>query len=99
MDKHTPGPWEADAGKPIVIWGPFPHRSRIAEVIQEWQGTRNVVEANAKLLTAAPDLLAACELAIHDLEALSLAIRPLASSESIAALRAAIAKARGGSNG
>lgn len=54
-DKHTPGPWKA-----------VPHGSRIygpdgyelAATSYEWQRT-STTEANARLIAAAPDMLAA----------------------------------------
>lgn len=53
-DKHTPGPWKA-----------IPHGSRIygpdgyelAATSYEWQRT-STTEANARLIAAAPDMLA-----------------------------------------
>lgn len=68
MNKHTPGPWtiadgysnsgEADA---IGVVSKWPSEWVIADV---WKDSENLVveaEANARLIAAAPDLLAALE--------------------------------------
>ncbi len=60
--EHTPGPWtqkrERKIGAPIV----YGNDHEIAQV-RYWLGSEDVceVEANARLIAAAPDLLAALE--------------------------------------
>ena len=51
--KHTPGPWKS-IKQDIVGGHPL-------EYIGKWSGR----SANAKLIAAAPDLLAACKLVYH----------------------------------
>lgn len=105
--KHTPGPWHA-AG--LLVWSADP-ASREAEQIAHalHDHTRgdilrmphqDVAEANARLIAAAPALLAACEEAAVQLE-LSLPpgrecnISYQGLRDAIAQVRAAIAAARG----
>ncbi len=86
---HTPGPWKAerhDAAGSIIIDGAGPHNVGIATVNRY---ERHDVEANARLIAAAPDLLAACEYALAWMEARE------CHSEDSYALRETIAKARG----
>ena len=83
MNKHTPGPWrvvdswndhmvEGQNGEEI-IWQDGPH------------DTPTINEANARLIAAAPDLLAALEYAIKQVPEL----------ETVPGIAAAIAKAKG----
>lgn len=79
--QHTPGPWRiGDAG--FTVFGP-PKPSALPETIAPVKN-----RANARLIAAAPDLLAALEA----LAALPNKHRP---EEMWEAARAAIAKARG----
>ncbi len=85
---HTPGPWHADPTKSFYV---FAHGS-----LAEQAGVENgpficnaSTQANARLIAAAPDLLAAAQDALRNL-------RPLAVHPShYAALENAIAKATG----
>lgn len=53
--KHTPGPWKAtETGG---IFSPEPHSSHVASVNQYPNGAES--DANARLIAAAPELLAA----------------------------------------
>lgn len=90
--KHTPGPWvQADFA------GPTPHGTAIQSTHDNWLVAsctgyygRDVAQANARLIAAAPDLLEALELCLHAVE--------LAGWEgdlSAIKARAAIAKATG----
>ena len=58
MNKHTPGPWEiAKSGRVYSLkHGP------IADVLEQNS------YVNARLIAAAPDLLAACEVVAGDIE-------------------------------
>lgn len=67
MSKHTPGPWTADVESgtgDYVVWGPGPPGSKTAFVANI--GTSpgepiafDVAKANARLIAAAPEMLAA----------------------------------------
>ena len=91
--EHTPGPWriwlDMDPKQPVEIVGM--ESDFIATVAMENTQAR----ANAHLIAAAPELLAACEFA-------ELVFRkpadtnPEAEIKALGQLRAAIAKARGG---
>lgn len=66
MSKHTPGPWIVNTdphyedGKPGLIWGPSgPGYGSICELSPVYP--REFKAADAALIAAAPDLLAACE--------------------------------------
>lgn len=89
MNAHTPGPWRASAGTGYVaiMAGPTIDRQLAITMTCNPEGC-----ANARLIAAAPDLLAALE----RLEAgVRLWISRGVSDEDMAAARAAIAKARG----
>ncbi len=79
---HTPGPWHLGkrAGNP-AIYGK--DGTEIAEILQgltpEWR-------ANARLIAAAPEMLAALQSLTH----------PMASDEDLQNALAVIAKAKGG---
>jgi hypothetical protein len=58
--KHTPGPWEVREGAYIFA----PDGSYVAKTtgnIKDYQENAKTEEANARLIAAAPDLLAALE--------------------------------------
>jgi hypothetical protein len=59
-NEHTPGPWHYDGQ--AYIFGPK------TEMIAMIRGTGEGLpeDANARLLAAAPDLLAACKMAVND---------------------------------
>jgi hypothetical protein len=62
-DKHTPGPWSCKAihnGETAIL---DPDRKRVV-VVMDWKE----MEANAKLIAAAPELLAALVLCVQDYE-------------------------------
>lgn len=101
MTQHTPGPWFAEFnGTYWEVWsnGDF---GRIGDACassasRPEHGSLELGEANARLMAAAPDLLAACKGlldAIHD--SMTHAAQA-AHAEQIDAARAAIAKAEGG---
>lgn len=91
MSKHTPGPWESSgcwAGYAIRTHSP---ENRIAIVDQNNGLPHEVNEANARLMAAAPDLLAACQSWVDHL---SKTFPPYAPGESPSdKMRAVIAKA------
>jgi len=100
--KHTPGPWKvyhpvrrdgvrkgivSDQGADIVIFGCEEDDAGVCG------GSDYEAEANARLIAAAPDLLAAARLGLNFIENTESEMgEKLASGD---ALRAAIAKARG----
>lgn len=73
----TPGPWTVDELEWVILGSAGQHVCKLY-----YPNT----EANARLIATAPDLLAACELALPH----------LVNEESADAVRAAIAKATGG---
>lgn len=99
--KHTPGPWVAGTNPdwtPDVPWavsrelvvrpaGEFPHGRWVADCGVAFDEEQ---EANARLIAAAPDLLAAARRYIEICDLLG-----LPDDENTAATRAAIAKALG----
>jgi Ser/Thr protein kinase RdoA (MazF antagonist) len=85
--KHTPGPWSNDGDYIRAAAGNNrPDLVRIAEVFAGW--TQEQTNANARLIAAAPELLAALQ---EILAAQSLRALRRTTTERIA--RAAIAKA------
>jgi hypothetical protein len=78
MPSHTPGPWRVDPGSPQDI------QCAGGEIASTWNTLCNGEEfrvtgactdmatslANARLIAAAPDLLAACKLAIPEISCL-----------------------------
>ncbi len=74
MSAHTPGPWGAsdNTGKvmqsysqPSVVHGTGEHRLKLICGCFGDIGGPDVAAANARLIAAAPDLLAALDKAIH----------------------------------
>ena len=67
---HTPGPWWADAGMIFMgngdhVWGQgHPAYGTVIEY-QDANPSEDEIQANASLIAASPDLLAACELALE----------------------------------
>jgi hypothetical protein len=55
MSKHTPGPWKQ---RGLVVMEDSPRQMFVADVFVNTPGDE--AEANARLIAAAPDLLAAC---------------------------------------
>lgn len=67
---HTPGPWAVDDDRDRIYIRPdgtgwllavVPRDLFMAQQKQEWS-----IEANARLIAAAPDLLTACKVALND---------------------------------
>jgi len=105
MSKHTPGPWAVAEVAPefyghgkywvaYVDLGTWPDLTATVAPCIGLEGqpiNREVVEANAHLIAAAPDLLAACE---HVRDTIR-EFLPTVMSEDLTAIEAAIAKAKG----
>ncbi len=81
---HTPGPWHIVRRSTVCAGDRDEIDNPIRVHVADCYGRR--AEANAHLIAAAPDLLAACELAVRNLDP---------APYWIGALTAAIAKARG----
>lgn len=91
--EHTPGPWTfEDSGRDMILILTERESIRVAEVVTDNVDSDKYAIADARLIAAAPDLLAALEEAM---EFLDWAVGTEAAGEHIEAARAAIAKARG----
>lgn len=96
MSKHTPGPWVCMSGEVYRESAPGVGSYRLAVMDREVQHTRPTErDANALLIAAAPDLLAACEKAHALLYPAAFVSVEGDSDETYLALVTAIAKARG----
>lgn len=90
MSKHTPGPWIiVDTQRGDAIVNALIDESGAAMYGPIVDGGIDT-EANARLIAAAPELLAACEAVIEEQ---SIGMYGAISNECIAQLRAAVAKA------
>jgi 3-oxoacyl-[acyl-carrier-protein] synthase III len=100
MSGHTPGPWNADYGDFAA------YCSTGAEVCEVMRGNHDngthiaddEMEANLRLLAAAPELLAACKIAANEIDAYIHAAPETTDpemSEAARVLWCAIAKAEG----
>jgi len=95
--KHTPGPWRLNAGNETEIMSA---RRNVARAhCGAMTGIRvDEAEANARLIAAAPDLLAACEALLQSVAyAIAAQDAPAQSTmrANLANALAAIAKAKG----
>ena len=93
MSKHTPGPWHASG--PTITTGPTesdPVGYGIAILLNPYAGAVGAadrVDANAALISAAPNLLTA----LRDLIEWAAVVDPEQDCDELHAARAAIAKA------
>lgn len=100
---HTPGPWHHDGAGRIATrsrahtFGGSRTNVTIASMSVAWKGT-DEMNANARLISAAPDLLSAAEAVVARWDTPLWKDAP-ATAEYIHGLRAAIAKARSKSSG
>lgn len=93
--KHTPGPWTYEPGEGCLAPPEGSPRNQVGRFHCGRNDDGNdgrPTKADAALISAAPDLLAACENAVRDIVALTDA----APEFDPRYLREAIAKARGG---
>ena len=70
MSQHTPGPWEINGqGWDVYVASTADPDTTICkvEVLSDGEGDTSVTIRNANLIAAAPDLLAACELAFDEM--------------------------------
>jgi hypothetical protein len=98
---HTPGPWNLNGNG--ILLHPVTNAQLVTQRIETFLGSFEVLDetnepdANAHLISAAPDLLSAARNAANVLAALATgqlaAIHP--DSNALQELRAAIAKAKG----
>jgi hypothetical protein len=90
MSGHTPGPWtlERDRSQSLSIYSGMVF---IGEVLHEVDEPGDQEKANASLIAAAPDLLAACRTALDSLHEDG----TTDTQEALAVMRLAIAKATG----
>lgn len=97
----TPGPWQA-----LLLEGPYKWPFRVIQILTQEDVAimstgsdvdRYEASANARLIAAAPCLLAACQrmLAMYD-AALATGTGQMWKGADVDALRAAVAKATGG---
>jgi hypothetical protein len=106
--KHTPGPWKAITGQGahhrdwyIRAGEKLPgaiHPPAVARTCSSGVGGMSCVEANARLIASAPDLLAALEALVKDAAECEVDGEPSQVDgiqwDDVLAARAAIAKAR-----
>ncbi len=62
MSAHTPGPWIAEGAEIVALVDPehtATYYAPVCTIDDEW--STGIVEANARLIAAAPDLLAALQ--------------------------------------
>ena len=89
MTTHTPGPWHKKGSRVYHQSNPGGLKTDIAECFRDVGGPLPC-EANARLMAAAPDLLAALEAVMACNKELGAISRPIGNEA-----RAAIAKAKG----
>ena len=93
VTKHTPGPWTHIPGG-FTIKAPSDHHSfQLIASLSTGMKTRSEVEANARLIAAAPDLLEALQTIAGYLDDTAACNSDKAMASTA---RAAIAKATGG---
>ncbi len=98
MSDFTQGEWKAAMRSSDYTWQIYSSAAPLAiAVVNDYGVPRETVEANARLLAAAPDLLEACQGLLHALAAMNASDHPELKSD-INAARAAIAKAKGGAS-
>lgn len=97
--KHTPGPWQYDGMWSLIMAGKYEiaaiHAARFAEETSR-RKRLDEVQANARLIAAAPELLEACKRALSAIEALPPRLNE-DRYEPMMLLSRAIAKATGDS--
>jgi hypothetical protein len=107
MSNCTPGPWKALVshelvdvvaadGWPVLVGATIPENSHPEQTVE-------VALANATLMAAAPEMLAACEAALVEIEATTFSSHAYSYERErvqpiVAELRNAIAKAKAGAN-
>lgn len=93
-ERPTPGPWKFGHVGTDALWiGPDYNKLPVAHVDHDMEYARENSRANARLIAAAPDLLAAAERALNYITNTEGEMGETLESGDM--LRAAIAKARG----
>ena len=99
MTEHTPGPWRAFRGDRLTAHADDWCASAGPTMICSGIGFNDEAEANARLIAAAPDLLAALEEALSELETIDMNLLEgrdtYVSDTRMERIRAAITAARG----
>ncbi len=94
MSEHTPGPWKVFSDRGRIEWiCAGRHKASSAAICLMAPCAHDVLEeqnANARLIAAAPELLAECKAAVADA---ATAVNPSARLPNFDAMKAAIAKA------
>ena len=84
--KHTPGPWmQPLQANSVTIRHPHVISDNGEIAIATWQGSEQVTNANARLIAAAPELLAALQQTVAWMEGERTAIDALANARAIIA--------------
>ncbi len=108
MNKHTPGPWVVGepnkgpvAGTVPVHTADYMESYRAGQLVCSVYGTAAFSDANARLIAAAPDMLAALRCALADLQGIMPEHEPSGERQhpawlTIDELYATIVKATGG---
>jgi hypothetical protein len=63
--RHTPGPWEIERTAHVDLWITAPDGRHIVGTVSCGGDQKTEGRANARLIAAAPDMLAALEAVIH----------------------------------
>ena len=87
MSAHTPGPWGTKTNPHL------PHQSFVTDVLDGYVCPTSVRHEDARLIAAAPDLLAACQEVMRNFAAFAAEHNIKGESLGVTACRAAIAKA------
>jgi hypothetical protein len=102
MSKHTPGPWQIRSVKGDPLLQVCADKEPVAIVAHPWPTTigdpARIQSANARLIASAPELLAACERQVANIERWLETGVPADAAESKSIydqMKAAIAKAEG----
>lgn len=106
MNKHTPGEWKVDVSFPHIIHagfrdnGSFIERVMVCNVVRtpgspEWGISKDNQLANARLIAAAPELLAALESLYETIRNYEIDMDTYPHHNMMEEARAAIAKAKG----
>jgi hypothetical protein len=94
--KHTPGPWRVDPSANCDVQtadGQFEIATTHPEILRGGRTDADCAQANARLISAAPEMLAALEAAGRAFNTISASNG--ATREAEAAIAAAITKAKG----
>lgn len=91
--KHSPGPWYVNAPGRVFV-ATVRNFNAIAE-LNDYERTPETVLANAFVMAASPDLLAACEKALAAYDAANVGGKSTWSGKDVDDMRKAVRKANG----